>query len=130
MSSTMQDGRVAVGTTDGPQHMPGHLSLTAGVHVLVFSDCVSQLPVTKHLRSLRPPTHNKKRAIPVCVCRDSDEAIPLFWAFCPFLKGSALWEHIAQQNQPQARSKEEKGESKVPGTPLRGHPSLAPSPRG
>lgn len=37
VSNTMKEGRVVVGTTDRPQHMPGHLSLTVGVHVLVFS---------------------------------------------------------------------------------------------
>lgn len=61
---------MAVGTTERPQQMPGHLSLTAGIHVLVFSGCVSQLSalVTKHPRSL---TQNEKKVTSVCVCGDS-----------------------------------------------------------
>lgn len=39
-------------------------------------------------------------------------------------KGSDLWwEHMVQQNGPQARRKEEEGESRVPQTPLRKHPN-------
>lgn len=80
--STMQEGRVAVGTTDGPQHMPGHRSLTAGTHTIVFSGWLSQLSasVTKRLRSL---TQNEKKRFQLVFMEIQDGAFRCFGLSAP-----------------------------------------------